>query len=469
MRLAIRSERVGGDDDFWDDLLGHIRDQKLVTVVGPDVTVVNVGGAEQTTLTSLIGQSLGEKYALPMSPGMTMSEAVAMFRPGRSQGEVVQVYRVINDIIGKVDPVPGDALRDLAAITDLRLFVSTTPDRLLAKAVNEVRFQGKSATRELTASLKTPTSEQPPNEPRASATDSVVLNLFGRAASTPQYAIHEEDRLEWLHALLRDEASLPEWLARQLRAQPLLFVGCEIPDWVGPFLLRMSSNDRLFSPGKQVFFVPSFVPSPTPYEPSLSNFFETYCRKPQAQQLQMEPIAFVAELRARWEAARPLDVATPAASGADTPTIFISYMREDADAAERLYNAISGELGGDVWFDEHRLRPGDVWEPETLTAIRKTVRLFVPVISANTEQADEGYVFREWREAAERSLSIMGRPFIVPVIVDADYGGDASRYRQMPDAFRGFQFGRAPAGNPNEALRAMLTDQIRAMRRTGAE
>lgn len=36
----------------------------------------------------------------------------------------------------------GRGLRDLAAIDDLRLFVSTTPDRLHAKAVNEVRFQG---------------------------------------------------------------------------------------------------------------------------------------------------------------------------------------------------------------------------------------------------------------------------------------------------------------------------------------
>ena len=68
-------------------------------------------------------------------------------------------------------------------------------------------------------------------------------------------------------------------------------------------------------------------------------------------------------------------------------------MREDADAARRLYNAIKG-LGGDVWLDERRLRPGDAWEPEILTAIRDTVRLFVPIISANTEQEDEGYVFR---------------------------------------------------------------------------
>ena len=77
----------------------------------------------------------------------------------------------------------------------------------------------------------------------------------------------------------------------------MLFVGCEIPDWVGRFLLRMSSNTRLFAGRKQFFF----VGSSTSYEPSLSNFFATYCRKAQVQQLEMEPTEFVAELRARWE------------------------------------------------------------------------------------------------------------------------------------------------------------------------
>ena len=51
-----------GDDDFWDDLLDHVREQNLVTVVGPDVTVVKVGNAEQT-LDSLIGQRLAERYS----------------------------------------------------------------------------------------------------------------------------------------------------------------------------------------------------------------------------------------------------------------------------------------------------------------------------------------------------------------------------------------------------------------------
>ena len=142
-------------------------------------------------------------------------------------------------------------------------------------------------------------------------------------------------------------------------------------------------------------------------------------------------------------------------------------MREDADAARRLCDAITS-LGGEVWLDERRLSPGDAWEQEILTAIRRTVRLFVPIISANTERAEEGYVFREWREAVNRSRSIPRRRFIVPVVIDEDYEGDPSRYRQIPDDFRRLHFGRAPAGDPDAELLAMLTAEIRAMRRTDA-
>jgi len=462
---AIRGERVGGDDDFWDDLLDYVLDQELVTVVGPDVTVVKVGNAEQT-LNSLIGQRLAERYPLTVSPGMTMDEAVAVFLQDRGRAEVeLRLYRAISNIIRDLDPAPGDALRNLAAITDLRLFVSTTPDGLLVKAVNEVRSQAR--VRELTASSHRPTSEQPSDEPEPAATDTVVLRLFGRAASTRQYAIHEEDRLEWLHALLRDEASLPDWLAYQLRSQPMLFVGCEMRDWIGRFLLRMSSNTRLALGGKQFFF----VGSATSYEPSLSSFFATYCRKSQVQHLEMAPDKFVAELRARWEqqtAERPRapdGPARPPASAA--PTIFISYMREDADAARRVCDAITS-IGGDVWLDERRLRPGDAWEREILTRIRRTIKLFVPIISANTERTEEGYVFREWTEAVNRSHAIPSRRFIVPVVIDDDYDGDASRFRQIPDDFGRLHFGRAPGGDPDAELLTMLTAEISAMRRTDA-
>ncbi|MDT5235505.1 MAG: hypothetical protein QOF47_1492 [Mycobacterium sp.] len=464
------------DEVFWEDLLSHIRQRELVPVVGPDLNVVTVDGTEQTFM-SLICQRLADRYELSVSPETaTIGETVAECLRKQGQDEVDRLYRVINNIITEVDPAPGDALRNLAAVDGLRLFVSTTPDRLLAKAVNEVRFQGQPATRELAFSPNQSTIEQSRNAEPANDTDTVVLNLFGQAAPTPQYAIHDEDHLEWLHALLSDWASIPEWLVNPLKHHPMLFVGCEIPDWLGRFLLRMSSTARLSLERDQQFFI---VGNSISRDPALSKFFTTYCRKSLVQQLDMEPAAFAAELRERWKQQKqtgPRSDPSPGHAGAsagvgvgnpsdaEAPTIFISYMREDADAARRLCDAIASH-GGDVWFDERRISPGDEWEPEVLSCIRRTIRLFVPVISSNTEAAEEGYVFREWREAVNRSQSIMGRSFIVPVVIDDEYNGDAGRYRRIPDEFGRLQFGRAPGGHPDDGLMAMLTDVIRAMRR----
>jgi TIR domain-containing protein len=455
------------NEDFWDDLMAHIRQRVLVPVVGPDLTLVNGGNTEQT-LSTLIGQRLADRWSLSVPPGTTtMDEAVAAFVRERGQDEMERLYRVINDIIVEVDPEPDDALRNLAAIDDLRLFVSTTPDRVLTKAMNEIRFGGNPMTRELSFSPNQSTSEQARNTRPAGDDDTVVLSLFGQSASTPQYAIHEEDRLEWLHALLSDRASLPDWVSYQLKEHPLLFIGCDIPDWLGRFLLRLSSSSRL-SLERIPFFLAGCSSS---RETSLSSFFATYCRKTLVQQLDMPPVEFVAELRARWEkqaAARPREVrGGTVASPTDTPTIFISYMREDAAAARQVYDTITN-LGGDVWLDERRLSPGDSWEHEILNGIRRNVRLFVPIISANTEHADEGYVFREWDEAADRARSIPSRRFIVPIVIDDDYDGDPGRYRQVPDGFRRLHFGRAPAGVPDADLITMLTEEIRAMRRTAA-
>jgi hypothetical protein len=80
-------------------------------------------------------------------------------------------------------------------------------------------------------------------------------------------------------------------------------------------------------------------------------------------------------------------------------------------------------------------------------------------------------VFREWREAIERSKKIIGRRFIVPIVVDSDYRGDLGRYQRLVDefpAFRELHFGRAPEGTPDDDLRHTLIQEIRALRREEA-
>jgi hypothetical protein len=135
---------------------------------------------------------------------------------------------------------------------------------------------------------------------------------------------------------------------------------------------------------------------------------------------------------------------------------------------ERLHRAIQSLSDGDAWFDQDELSAGDHWEKKILPRIQRDVRLFVPVISDGTAKRSEGYVFREWHEALERSKKIVGRKFIVPVVVDADYQGNLERYQSLVDWFPAFQelhFGRAPGGEPDEGLRQALIAEIRAMRR----
>ena len=74
------------DDVFWDHLLGHIDDRRLVPVVGPELTIINTGDVEQT-FSSLIGQRLANKYRLSKSSAVTtIGEAVEAIlqekRPG---------------------------------------------------------------------------------------------------------------------------------------------------------------------------------------------------------------------------------------------------------------------------------------------------------------------------------------------------------------------------------------------------
>jgi len=127
--------------------------------------------------------------------------------------------------------------------------------------------------------------------------------------------------------------------------------------------------------------------------------------------------------------------------------IFLSYSRDDATAAARLAEGLRA-AGVEVWFDQNELCGGDAWD----RAIRRQIRdcaLFVPLISAGTQARTEGYFRLEWHLAEQRSLLIAkGRPFIVPVCVDAT----PERVALVPEAFLAVQWTRLPGGDPTAAL-----------------
>jgi hypothetical protein len=86
--------------------------------------------------------------------------------------------------------------------------------------------------------------------------------------------------------------------------------------------------------------------------------------------------------------------------------IFLSYASEDGLAVQRIAEALLA-AGVEVWFDREELRGGDAWDRRIREQIH-VCRLFVPVISANTETRAEGYFRREWRLAVSADRSLLG-------------------------------------------------------------
>lgn len=121
--------------------------------------------------------------------------------------------------------------------------------------------------------------------------------------------------------------------------------------------------------------------------------------------------------------------------------IFISYAKQDADAATRICTALRA-AGIEVWFDQSELRGGDAWDAAIRRQI-KTCALVIPIISANTQGRAEGYFRLEWKLAIDRShLMAQDRAFLVPVVIDDTPEGD----ERVPDKFREVQWTRLPNG-----------------------
>ncbi|HET7756835.1 MAG TPA: TIR domain-containing protein [Steroidobacteraceae bacterium] len=137
-----------------------------------------------------------------------------------------------------------------------------------------------------------------------------------------------------------------------------------------------------------------------------------------------------------------------------TPTgaVFLSYASQDADAARRICDALRIS-GIEVWFDQSELQGGDAWDRRIREQIHEC-RLFIPIVSANSEARVEGYFRREWKFAADRTHDLSERvAFLVPVVIDSTSEVKAD----VPDAFRHVQWTRLPGGDTSSAFVERVT------------
>src|SRR5580704_14758735 len=443
------------DDDAWEDLLSFIEERRVIPIVGPELLQVATDRGPR-----LLYDWLAEKLAVRLSVDVaslpqpyTLNDVICLFLAARGRRE--EAYVRVRSILKDTQFEPPKALRQLAAITDFDLFVTTTFDGLLESALNLERFGGNPST-DVISYAPNRVTDIPSERDRLQRP--VVYHLFGRVSASPTYVISDEDVLEFICAL-QSEHLAPEKLFHELEHSHLLFIGSNFTNWLARLFLRMAKRQRLSDP-RDVGEI--MADDHTVEDERLVAFLQQVSVRTRIYQ---GAERFVDELHDRLAARRR--PAAPAARG--TPArflpparempdnaVFISYAREDLPAVQQIKAGL--EAAGIVtWFDMDRLEVGDDYDRKIQRNIARC-SYFIPVISATTQRRLEAFFRREWSYALDRVRNMAdGALFILPITIDATPAATAL----VPDRFKSLHFSQLPAGAVPAEFSQRLKDFMR--------
>jgi TIR domain-containing protein/SIR2-like protein len=455
---------ANSQERFWEDLLLFIEERSVVPVIGPGLVTVR-DGDQDVSLSRWIARRLASVLDLPageLPEGFDLNDVVSLHV--RKRGEREELYPRIFSILRSATLTPPEPLRALGGIPNFDLFVSLTFDSLLAEAVIAARGGGSRADQV----AYSPNAVRDLATPKAELRRPVVFHLFGRASASPEYAICDEDLLEFLHGM-QDKQRQPKILFDELRANHLLILGCSFGDWLARFFLRTARNLELSQKRKRWEVL---VDDQVAHDSRLALFLESFSLETRV--LPFTAAQFVTELERRWQASHPAEAPSQAPPGREDSTgrgsvpagaIFVSYASDNLEAANRLAESLR-EAKLDVWFDKDALQMGDDWA----RSIRRGIEgcsLFLPVISrqAVSEENRRRYFWREWNAADDFARGMApGEAFIIPVVID-----DTRIDRvALPDSFQRAQAKRLPDGKVTPEMAASLTELVREFHRRQA-
>lgn len=451
-------------EDVWDKLMGKIRDNNVVPIIGSRLLV---GADGKTSLQAQVATRLLHKYGknpeeIPLPPFREVNEVVS-----RLKG-TVDLQDLYDDVYGAIHaatnakeftiPAP---LRQLADIADFRLFVTLTPDDLLARCLKP------RLAKEIVHSPNQPTSDgkdllrdwqDRPGEVN-------LLYLFGKARSGPMFAIHDEDVLEYAHNVIAHGRQTLGVFLGELQQRSLLLIGCNFPEWLSRFFLRATNQKRLSENYRRSWLIEQLKP-----EESFTCFLSSFGTGTEVLS-ELSPVEFVAELHRRWMDEHGAATQKPEPSAEESvprgTMFFISYSRQtDRARAESLQQSLLklGVTENEVWLDRHSVEPGQDFQRRIFDGIRNC-RYFLPLLSQSSNSREEAFVFKEWRQADER-LEGVNRDFLFPVIVDNDFQPKLYTVKPVPKwrDDEHLDFAHAPDGVPDERLTTKLKKLVRDSR-----
>jgi TIR domain/SIR2-like domain len=374
--------------------------------------------------------------------GIELNEVAYRFLAQGNQLE--DIYPALKAVASKVEALPvPEPLLQLADIRPLQLFVTTTFDSFLTRAINQKRFGGNTKT-SVIAYSPTEVADLPGD--MKSLNSPIVYHLLGKLSSTPAYAVTQEDFVEFFHSL-QSSTRQPPLLFDELNRQSLMVLGSRFSGWLARFFMRMPKRQRLSAGGKSDYVVDAEVSNDGNQVLFLKNFSKATKIYRSGGVLE-----FVRELHGRWRERHPEGTEIITASSDSFPAhpvrpgaVFLSYASGDAEAAEKLKVGLEG-AGVDVFFDREQLEPGNDWEAKLRRSIHQC-SLFLPIISQQSLTPERRFFRVEWNlalEEAQKASFSDDEAFLLPVVIDDTKIDDPA----IPARFRASQWKSLPGGQP---------------------
>jgi hypothetical protein len=288
------------DERDWESLLYRIKTGKCTPFLGPEVSQDFVKSDQE------IAQSWAREHAYPLNDPHNMPR-VAQFLtikrdPAFPADEVARYLALMDRAPDANNP---DEPHHFLAGLPLPLYITTNYDPFMMQALKN---RSRNVTREIcrwnrdTQSL--PSIFDPGSPANISAANPVVYHLFGHADIPESLVVTEDDYLDFLVNISRNQTLIPRQIERALVGTSLLFIGYQLTDLRFRVLFRglITSLERSL---RRASIAVQLNPEPPDIEgltaADVRAYVEEYLARDEVRVYWGDSFEFIRELRSRWE------------------------------------------------------------------------------------------------------------------------------------------------------------------------
>jgi hypothetical protein len=411
------------DDRFWNQLLNRMESQTVIPVVGLGAVTF---GSDDDVLHLWLAQKVAAKCGLQFPATdlpKTLQYVVDEQRRGAATYEEKRerlglIHRYVFNLIMSSGVHPGVTLFRLASIKDFQLFLTTSCDPLLARAVEAAQPADRPPDWVRAISFRDGFRDLPSSF--GELPYACVYHLLGKIRKVPDCALWDDETLAFLRELdqhLRASGNL----SAALHDSHLLFLGLSLDNWLMRFLIQVVKGKHLSELEREHLYLSESHESVE--RDQVVAFFSRLTE--QLRIIPMPPREFIADLTRRWRERNPqspddVTVMKEAHRLAHRAPgcIFVSYTSSDVLIAEYIVKQLQ-DKGLLVWFDKQQILPGQDWEAEFSEIVENTCGVFLSLISDNTASRIVGFNIKERNLAIERREQFADTSvFYIPVRID---------------------------------------------------